>query len=217
MTIDNQPEIVEINGWVFRIQSPPQRTSPAQVMLLLHGHLGNENAMWILANPLPQKYHFLAPRAPKKMGNEQYSWHAISPQWPEINTYRDMAVELIKSVDQWLKQQGLSDIKLDLLGFSQGAVMAYALAILFPERIGRVAAIAGFIPKDWQTQLDHNLFADQVFFVSHGNQDEIIPIKKARQTAQWIEQHGGQVTFCDAEIGHKISANCFNGLGEFFS
>ncbi len=33
----------------------------------------------------------------------------------------------------------------DVMGFSQGAVMAYALSFLFPEG-NKVAALAGFVP-----------------------------------------------------------------------
>jgi len=212
----SQPEKTEIDGWSFRIQYPSYVADQNRVLLLLHGHLGNENAMWILTKPLSKDYFLLAPRAPIKTGEDQYSWHEIGPQWPNIQTYKAMAQQLIVRVDHWLGVQNIDNYQFDVMGFSQGAVMAYALAILFPDRIGKVAALAGLIPQVWQDQLDLNSLACKTFFIAHGTQDDIIPIEKAYQAAAWLEQQGAQITFCKADIGHKLSANCFNGLGEFF-
>ena len=70
-------------------------------MLLLHGHLGNENVMWIFARKLPKDIIMLAPRAPQQLGPDQYSWHAITPRWPDLRaTYADLTAELLGRVDQ---------------------------------------------------------------------------------------------------------------------
>lgn len=216
MSNNSLPEKTEIDGWPFRIQYPSYVPDEYRVMLLLHGHLGNENAMWILTKPLSKDYFLLAPRAPVATGEEQYSWHEIEPQWPSMQTYEALAKQLLARTDHWLGEQDIDSYQYDVMGFSQGAVMAYALAILYPDRIGKVAALAGFIPRIWRDQLDSVSLADKAFFVAHGTQDDIIPIEKAHQTATWLEQKGAQISFCKADIGHKLSANCFNGLGEFF-
>jgi phospholipase/carboxylesterase len=212
-----QPQKIDIQGWTFRVQYSTDPTSDQHTMLLLHGHFGNENAMWILTKPIPNSYTLIAPRAPLKTGEDQYSWHEITPQWPGLETYTDLTDQLLTRVDSWMQEQNLNSQHYDVMGFSQGAVMAYALAILHPQRIGKVAALAGFIPQRWFDQLNGQSLARKSFFVAHGKQDDIIPIKKAYQAADWLEDNGAHVTFCAADIGHKLSANCFNGLSEFFS
>jgi phospholipase/carboxylesterase len=216
MREDVQPEKIEINGWHFSVQFPEQNTPELRLMLLLHGYQGNENVMWLLTKPLPDNYLLIAPRAPIKNGDNQFIWHEITPQWPDIRTYRQLTDQLLIRVDQWLDEREVKTNKFDVMGFSQGAVMAYALAFLNPERINRVAALAGFIPHAWQGQINMSVIKNKPFFIAHGTQDEIIPIKKAHQAADLLKEKGAQVTFCEAEIGHKLSANCFNGLGEFF-
>lgn len=211
-----KPEKIEINGWHLRIKYPNNETSEPRVMLLLHGYQGNENVMWILTKPLSGDYLLIAPRAPIKHSDDQFVWHEITQQWPDISTYRHLTGQLLTHIDQWLGEQGRKIAKYDVMGFSQGAVMAYALALLYPQRINRVAALAGFIPHAWQDQTDLKVTENKAFFIAHGTQDDIIPIKKAHQAADLLKENGGQVTFCEAEIGHKLSANCFNGLGEFF-
>lgn len=216
MTEDKQPQKIKLDGWPFRIKKPSTVPDQTRVLLLLHGHLGNENVMWILTNPLPDDYIMLAPRAPVKTGKDQYSWHEIKTGWPDIETYQGLIDSLLSRVNAWLEDNRLEFEKFDVMGFSQGAAMAYAMAILYPDKVGRVAAIAGFIPKSWEEHLQQASLEGKDFFVAHGTQDEIVPITKAQQAARWLKENNAQVTFCEADTGHKLSANCFNGLGDFF-
>lgn len=217
MSNDSQPKPIKINQWPFRVKTPTDTQSKPRVMILLHGHQGNENVMWILTKSLPENYYLLAPRAPQQVGPEQYSWHEISNQWPRLQAYQELTAQLLTHVDQWVQEQNLKPREYDLMGFSQGAVIAYALALLHPERIGKVAALAGFIPTNWRDQLNPSFLSGKAFFVAHGTQDEIIPISRAEKAADWLQENGAQVTLCTADIGHKLSANCFSGLGAFFT
>lgn len=212
-----QPVKIEINGWHFRVKEPSEITQNTRVMLLLHGYQGNENVMWVLTKPLPDDYVLIAPRAPIKTGENQFVWHEIAPQWPKIQTYQPVIDHMLSSIDQWLEAEKFHLRKFDLMGFSQGAVLAYALTFLKPDRICRVAALAGFIPHDWQDPIKRSILKGRQFFIAHGTRDDIIPINKGRHAADWLEENGAQVTFCTADIGHKLSANCFSGLGEFFT
>jgi len=205
---DHKFEKIEIDGWHFRVRYPTQNISKARPMLLIHGYQGNENVMWILTKPIHNNFLMIAPRAPIEVSDNQYIWHEIAPQWPDISIYQDLTLQLLARTDKLLVSFGINLKTYDVMGFSQGAVMAYSLAFLQPERINRVAAIAGFIPYSWQTQLNFKNVKNKSFFIAHGTQDEIIPIKKAHQAAGWLLENGSNVTFCEAEIGHKISANC---------
>lgn len=217
MIEDRVPEIVEIDGWHFRVQYPEQTSAHSRIMLLLHGYQGNENVMWILTKPLPRDYVLIAPRAPINTGEDQYVWHEIAPQWPNLQTYQTLVDELILRLDHWRVENGLETTQFDLMGFSQGAVVSYALACLRPERVQRVAALAGFIPHAWHSQVDTTAVQNKSFFIAHGTQDDIIPIRKAYEAARWLEEIGAQVTLCTADIGHKLSSNCYSGLGDFFN
>jgi phospholipase/carboxylesterase len=210
-------EKVKFQEWTFRISRPAELSDSTKPLLLLHGHLGNENVMWTLAKPIPDSTLMIAPRAPMKMGTDQFSWHKISPQWPSMERYQSLVDELIAGVKTLLDREGLSVSRYDLMGFSQGGVMAYAFAILHPEKVRKVAALASFIPQSWMKQCDQTLFDHQEFFIAHGTKDDIVPISKARQTADWLKGRNAQVTFCQADTGHRISADCFNGLGTFFT
>jgi len=216
MNDENRPKLIEINNWVFRIKMPSRPPGKHRILLLLHGHLGNENVMWVLAKPLPKGYTLLAPRAPVKLGENQYSWHKNQPQWPGIDKYKKLTDQLMSRVQNWADANAPGVSNFDVMGFSQGAVMGYALAILHPKKVGRIAAIAGLIPQQWKTELQAADLTNKKFFIAHGTEDEIVTVEKARSAAEWLKERGADVRFCTAHTGHKISANCFNELGDFF-
>lgn len=218
MTEPAQPQEIQINNWLFKVFIPQHLPTPeTRILLLLHGHLGNENVMWVLTNPIPKTCIMLAPRAPVLLGPDQYSWHPIGPQWPDLETtYRNLGEELLSRLDQWVGQNQLGVQKFDVMGFSQGAVMGYALSFLFPERVNRVAALAGFVPHIWQSALKGQSLAGRSYFISNGTEDEIVPIHTAHQTIKWLKEKGADVTYCEGHTGHKLSAGCFKGLGDYF-
>ncbi|MBI3738750.1 MAG: hypothetical protein HY258_06860, partial [Chloroflexi bacterium] len=55
------------------------------------------------------------------------------------------------------------------------------------------------------------------FFVAHGTLDEMVKVEYARQSIQLLERAGAKVTYCEDEVGHKVSANCLRALERFFS
>ena len=41
--------------------------------------------------------------------------------------------------------------------------------------------------------------------------------EEARQLIESLEKAGALITFCEAEVGHKVSADCLRGLEGFFA
>ena len=216
MNNSDLPKRIDIGDWTFRVKVPAHMDEHTRILLLLHGHLGNENVMWILTKTLPENLALLAPRAPIKMGVNQYSWHKIGPHWPKLDVYQAVLSQLLIQVNEWREPYHLQDHQVDVMGFSQGAVMAYAFSMLYPDQVGRVAALAGFIPNQWKETFQNAAFNGKTFYVAHGIHDEVIPIEQARKTVNWLRKQSAQVTFCEADIGHKLSAKCYKDLGNFF-
>jgi predicted esterase len=44
----------------------------------------------------------------------------------------------------------------------------------------------------------------------------LVPLERARGSIEMLEGAGAQVTFCEAEVGHKLSAECLRSLRSFF-
>jgi predicted esterase len=42
-------------------------------------------------------------------------------------------------------------------------------------------------------------------------------VERARESIAILERAGANVTYCEDEVGHKVSANCLRALKEFFT
>jgi phospholipase/carboxylesterase len=105
----------------------------------------------------------------------------------------------------------------DLMGFSQGAAMTNLIGIRHPQRVRKMGVLAGFVPAGMEELILQKPLAGKNIFVAHGTQDQMIPIDRARASMALLEQSGAQITYCEEEVGHKLSANCLRALESYLS
>lgn len=206
---------LQLNGWVYRLR--PAGMVPARVLVMLHGWTGNEDSMWLFTHGLPQQYAILLPRAPHAAPEGGYTWRQVQPgRWglPGLEDLRPSAEAVVEFLDNWSAFSGVEVSTFDVAGFSQGAAMAYALALLFPRRVGRVAALSGFLPTGSEVRLA--ALEGKHVFISHGRTDELIPVEQARLAGRSLEQAGAHVSYCETDGGHKVGKECLKGMASFF-
>jgi phospholipase/carboxylesterase len=133
-----------------------------------------------------------------------------------VDDLRPSAASVLEFIDDWTDANSLDAKVLDIMGFSQGAALMYALALLFPGRVARLAALSGFLPGGAETLLAARPFAGKSVFVAHGTNDDLIPVEQARDSVKVLEASGAQVVYCETEIGHKVGADCMKGIESFF-
>jgi len=56
--------------------------------------------------------------------------------------------------------------------------------------------------------------ADKPVFVAHGTADKLVSVERARESVAILEKSGARVTFCEAEVGHKVGGECIERAGE---
>ncbi len=216
----NNTHRMTYNGWTMRVRHAS--AEPARFMLLLHGWTGDENSMWIFANRLPADLWIAAPRAPHPSKKGGYSWrpqqsaHDGDRGLPTLSELRPAVEDLIRMVDEVSSSVGVDASQFDVAGFSQGGALTNALALLYPGRVRKAAVLAGFMPAGADPLLERRVLAGKPFFVAHGTQDEMVLFERARASIELLEKGGAQVTFCEADVGHKLSADCLRGLEAFF-
>ena len=206
------------NGWALRVRHATQQ--PARFLLMLHGWTGDENSMWVFTQKFPDDLWIAAPRGLHTAVEGGYSWRALRPgTWglPTLFELKPAADALIRLVDDLASSWGVDARQFDVAGFSQGGALTNVLALLYPQRIRRAAVLAGFVPADTDEYINRRVLEGKSFFVAHGNQDNLIPLERARQSILQLEQAGAQVTYCEADVGHKVSADCLRGLESFFA
>jgi len=213
----NDIKNLEILDWTIRYREP-QSEGIHPVIWLFHGWMGDEDSMWVFASLLPEHFLVLAPRAPKASVNRGYTWVAERQEdWPSVDGFRTVIGDLLELMESWPLSAPWADFeRFRMAGFSQGAALAYAFTLIHPEKVQAVAGLAGFLPKGAESYRDKAALDSLPVYVSHGTKDRLVPIEKARQAVQFFHAVGAEVTFCESDVGHKLSADCFKGLEAFF-
>ncbi|UCH59428.1 MAG: hypothetical protein JSV61_14580 [Anaerolineales bacterium] len=208
-------EKIEKNGWVLHIHRPSSGL-PERIILLLHGWTGDEEVMWVFARRLPKNALMIAPRGLYTTPLGGYGWHPYNPnKWPWVDDFLP-TVEAFEGLlsDEQITTSGISHVS--AVGFSQGAALAYAYALLRPYRFSSIAGLSGFLPEGAEALARNKPLVGKKIFIAHGTQDALVPVRRARNAVKLLGEAGAEVTYCEDEVGHKLSAKCFDGLRQFF-
>jgi phospholipase/carboxylesterase len=135
---------------------------------------------------------------------------------PTLDQLRVGAEGLIRLVDAYAGSAGINAKTFDVVGFSQGGAMSNVLTFLYPQRVRKTAILAGFVPGGLEELVRERPLEGKPYFVAHGTKDEMVRIDRARESISILEEAGAQVTYCEDNVGHKVSANCLRALNEFF-
>lgn len=215
-TESNDAQILLLNNWIVRVRSPLTRGND-RVFLMLHGLTGDENSMTVFTRNLPRDAWIFSPRAPNPADESGFKWiiskNGMSASFAE---FQRATFQLHEALGSWMKLFHIHAQALDVIGFSQGAVISASYTLLYPQEVNRAAFLSGFLPDDTPDFIPQGRLKGKQVFVAHGSQDKTVPLTKAQQTATWLEQWGAEVIFCEAPVGHRLSANCFKGFADFF-
>jgi phospholipase/carboxylesterase len=217
MSDPSNTNLIEFNNWTLRIRETTEK--PARPLLLIHGLTGDENSMWVFTRDLPKDYWMIAPRAPHDAEPFGYSWRTVHPGTfgrPSFEQLLPAAEALIRLIDEYQASAKIDASIIDVMGFSQGAAMSSVLAFLYPERIRKVGILAGFVPSGVDDYINNRPLAGKKIFVAHGTKDEMVPVDRARASMDILKQAGAEITYCEDEVGHKVSLNCIKALRKYY-
>jgi phospholipase/carboxylesterase len=213
--MDFQVESLQIQDWVVKVRTPAG-PGPHPLVLMVHGLAGDENVMWVFASRLPENALLVAPRALYPAGQGGYTWHVHrEDEWPSVDDLKPAAEALLGLITpEHFPDADLEQVS--AVGFSQGAAVLYTLALTHPGRLRALAGLAGFLPEGAENLAAAEPLKNLPVFVAHGVRDERVPVERARRAVEVLEQAGADVTYCEDDVGHKLSLNCFKALERFF-
>lgn len=103
-----------------------------------------------------------------------------------------------------------------ILGFSQGASLAYRTALEHPGFFAGVIAVAGVLPEEalQSSALDKARAALRVF-IAHGSRDALVPLRQGETARNLLEKAGFDVTFHAFRGGHEVPGGLFRVILEW--
>ncbi len=208
---------IHFQDWILRYR-PPQDGNGTHLIVLLHGWTGDETVMWVFAGKLPRDAWIISPRGPLPAPAGGYGW-TLNRQGVEtpVDPFLPAADAVQALIEAWQAAYHLPQNPVSLVGFSQGAALAYSFALSRPQKVEKIAGLAGFLPTGAERLIDQRPLKGKQIFVAHGMRDDTVPIHFADQAVKELERAGGSVIFCVSDVGHKLGAECMRGLGDFFS
>ena len=199
----------------YLIQEPKVKHDKNPLLLLLHGYGSNEEDLFSFASELPQDHYVISVRAPYDLQPYGHAWYAIHFDADENkfsdNVQAKQSVELIGGfIDEIVKQYPIDTKNVTLIGFSQGAILSYATALTYPEKVTKVVALSGYFNQEIMPEVtDTKAISHLKFFVSHGSVDQVIPVEWARKAKPALENIGVEVHYQEYPVGHGVAPQNF--------
>ena len=197
-------------------QAPIETSENSPILFLIHGYGSYEGDLFSFAQYLPKNYHIIALRAPIVLAEGSYAWYTITfdedmNKWSNDEEGIQSRDLIISNIEHHLKRLNSSKKNVDLLGFSQGAILSWSLGMSYPKSINRIMALSGFYnPKLDQESSESK--ADLKCFSSHGIIDPVIPVAHTRIGIDSLREKGVSVAYKEYDAPHTISTDNFRDL-----
>lgn len=207
----------------YLIKEPKIKLEKNPLLLLLHGYGSNEEDLFSFAAELPDYYFIVSVRAPYDLQYNSYAWYAITFDADE-NKFSDheqakVSRDVIANfIDELLAKYPIDSKKVTLIGFSQGAILSYAVALSYPEKVQQIVAMSGYLNLEiLKEDYLKNTFSNLKIFCSHGTQDQVIPMDWARKAKPYLDSLGINSTYKEYPMGHGVSPQNFYDFRNWLS
>ncbi len=193
----------------------------APLLIMLHGYGSDENDLFSFSTELPQELFIISLRAPYTLEPFGNAWYAINfdaeqNKWSNIEQATISRDLIAKFIDEVIENYPVKSDSVTLLGFSQGTILSYAVALNYPEKIKNVIALSGYIDSDLlPDQADTNGYKDLDFYCSHGTLDQVIPVEWGRKAEPFLSSLNIKNKFSEFPAGHGVSPQNFYEFREW--
>jgi phospholipase/carboxylesterase len=192
----------------------PAEGEPLGSLVLLHGRGADEHDLYPLLDALDpgRRLLGLTPRGPLSLPPGGAHWYRLAGiPTPDPDTFWPSFEALSGLLD------GLPQQPLVLGGFSQGAVMSWALGLgRGPEqRPTAIVALSGFMPRVDGLELDLSGLEGFPVAIAHGTRDPVIPVDWSREARTVLEAAGAHVLYREAPLPHTIDPSIVPELAAF--
>jgi phospholipase/carboxylesterase len=175
---------------------------PEGALVLFHGRGADEHDLVPLLDVLDPERRLLGitPRGPLSLPPGGAHWYVVPRVgYPDSETFHDS----YRLASEWLDALPVPLERTVLGGFSQGAVMSFALGLGSDRpRPAGIVAFSGFVPTVDGWEPDYA--GAPPVAIGHGVYDPIIPVEFGRRARAALEDAGADVTYRESPLPHAI-------------
>lgn len=185
---------------------------------MLHGYGSNEDDLFSFAGELPAELCIISIRAPFPIPPYGYAWYAINfdaeqGKWSDEAQAIISRDKIVHFIDEACDTYHLDKDRVTLLGFSQGTILSYAVALSYPEKIRTVVALSGYINENMLVEgYGSKNHSHLQIYASHGMVDQIIPPEWAQKVPEILQKMGIAHIYKEFPVGHGVSPQNFHSF-----
>ena len=177
-------------------------------LVLFHGRGTSEHDLFPLLDMIDPERRLVGftPRGPLALRPGGAHWYAVARiGFPDHDTFHATYATASAWLDAVVAEEALSLDRTVVGGFSQGAVMSYALGLGGgrPSPAG-IIALSGFMPTVDGFELDLASRAGLPVAVGHGEHDPIIGVEWGRDARERLAPAGLDVTYREYPLPHAV-------------
>ncbi|NMH28574.1 alpha/beta hydrolase [Flavobacterium silvaticum] len=204
----------------YLVRKPKVKKEKTPLLILLHGVGSNEQNMFSMANSFPADFLVVSARGPITLGPNAFAWFQVefTPDGPIINKEQaeSSRKQLIQFIADLKKTEDFDPSQVYLLGFSQGGIMSYSVALTEPSAVKGIAVMSGrLLPEIKPIVASENNLEKLKVFISHGTNDQVLRFQYARDAVGYLKNKGINPEFHSYQDGHAINPEMLRDVVEW--
>lgn len=182
---------------------PAEDPKARALLIVLHG-LGDSSRGWEWLPDelrLPWMEYAIVNAPDSYYGG--FSWYDIYENSdPGVRRSRQALMQFIQA----RIAEGRSADRIGLLGFSQGCLMTFDVGFRFPQRLGALVGISGYLhePELLLKELGPDAKKVPALF-THGTRDPVVPMASAKQQATQLKNAGLDLEWKEFDKVHSVA------------
>ncbi len=194
----------------------PASGEPEGALVLFHGRGADEHDLFPLLDALDPERRLLGitPRGPLSLPPGGAHWYALGGlPTPDPATFWPT----FEAASAWLDELPVPLERTVLGGFSQGAVMSWALGLGrgAAKRPAAIVALSGFLPRVKGLELDVSDLDGFTVAIGHGSLDPVIDVRFSREAKERIEAAGAALLYREYLLPHTVDPHFLPELQSF--
>jgi phospholipase/carboxylesterase len=201
----------------------PAGEGPFPTIFAMHGWGSNAFDLHGIAPFIAAgRFLVLCPQGPHEVeigAINGYGWYETKPGAKPDEEKIDTAIAVLRTfINEASGRYPVDRNRIVLVGFSQGGMMAYNLAMRWPDKFAALVGISTAFPDYlFERATNRAAIAKLPTMVQHGRADEMLEMSRARKSVELLRELGAPVTFREYDCGHEVCADGVRDLSAFLA
>lgn len=202
---------------IYLVKEPDKKSAKTPVLILMHGYGSNEADLFDVSKVLDPRFIVFSLRAPH-VANSGFAWYSLeflpNQQFKyDYKEAKESRQKVLSFISKACKEYNVDSSQVFLMGFSQGAIMGYDLALAAPKKIKGVLALSGRMMEESKALRTDPGIAAVKFFIAHGYSDNVINISESEKATAFLKtKKVSDITYHAYEMPHTLNGKELNDI-----